>query len=390
MDTGTPILHGFGTSRFLQAHVDCFVSQALARGAEGQALGGIAVVQSTRNPDSARRVAALARGQGYPVHIRGLQDGAVVDTQIHCNAVRQAWTADADWPRIRQAMVEEVQVIVSNTADQGYVLDARDHAGLIGQPHAVPASFPAKLLVLLHHRWQQVPERALTLYPCELIERNGDVLRQTVLTLAQDWQLPAAFAEWLQRHCVWVNSLVDRIVPQALEPVGAVAEPYALWAIETQPGMVLPCVHESIVLTDELDVYERQKLFVLNAGHTLMVEHWLRDREAGRAPATLTVREAMEDPVRRAALEDFWNEDVLPVFEALGRGAQTHLYRDRVRERFLNPFLEHPLADIARNHAAKRQRRLAPIVALAERVAPHLPMAHLRAVLARADKEATA
>ena len=37
----------FGTGRFLLAHVDLFVSEALAA---GQAAGGILVVQTTRSP----------------------------------------------------------------------------------------------------------------------------------------------------------------------------------------------------------------------------------------------------------------------------------------------------------------------------------------------------
>jgi tagaturonate reductase len=46
MKEGHPILQ-FGTSRFLQAHVDLFVSEAAER---GEALGGITVVQSTEQP----------------------------------------------------------------------------------------------------------------------------------------------------------------------------------------------------------------------------------------------------------------------------------------------------------------------------------------------------
>ena len=72
----------FGTSRFLQAHVDLFVSEALASGAAGQALGGITVVQTTDNPSSAQRVAALASGDGYPVRIRGLLNGQRVDSTV--------------------------------------------------------------------------------------------------------------------------------------------------------------------------------------------------------------------------------------------------------------------------------------------------------------------
>ena len=59
-------------------------------------------------------------------------------------------------------------------------------------------------------------------------------------------------------------------------------------------------------------------------------------------------------------------------------------YLASVRERFLNPFLEHRLADIARNHAQKKQRRFAPVVALAQELNLGLPQPRLRAALADA------
>jgi tagaturonate reductase len=50
-------------------------------------------------------------------------------------------------------------------------------------------------------------------------------------------------------------------------------------------------------------------------------------------------------------------------------------------DRFLNPFLDHRLADIAQNHRDKKQRRLAPIVAQAEAHGLALPQSRLRAAL---------
>ena len=78
-----PILQ-FGTSRFLQAHVDLFVSEALAR---GEALGGITVVQTTGNAASSARSAALATGEGYEVRIRGLKEGRPVESSQRCLGV---------------------------------------------------------------------------------------------------------------------------------------------------------------------------------------------------------------------------------------------------------------------------------------------------------------
>ena len=373
-----PILQ-FGTSRFLQAHVDLFVSDALnlATGA-GDALGGITVVQTTDRADGARRVAALARGQGYPVRIRGLSGGRLVDRWQTCDAVREACHVDTDWPALRQGVASaEVRVIVSNTGDQGYALDGRDGPAALAPDSAAPHSFPAKLLVLLQGRFLQSPASPLTLLPCELLERNGDALRELVLGLARQWALPEDLCQWLAQGPVWANSLVDRIVSEALEPVGAVAEPYALWAIERQSGLQLPCRHPALVLTDDLAAHERLKLFLLNAGHTYLAERWLLD--AG--PAGLTVGEAMHDRLLRSELEGLWQEEILPVFEALGERPQAEVYLQAVRERFENPFLAHRIADIAQNHAVKKQRRLAPIVALAQARRPSLPQVRLRAAL---------
>ena len=367
----------FGTSRFLQAHVDLFVSQALAGEAgASQALGGITVVQTTASAQSAARVAALATGAPYPVRVRGRQDGATIDLTQYGAAIRGALQASTQWPEVRQAVLH-AQVILSNTGDTGYALDVSDGPAMLALDGAVPTSFPAKLLVLLYGRWQQRPDAPLTLLPCELVQDNGDVLRQLLIRLAQRWGLSQTFGVWLQQHCVWANSLVDRIVSQALEPVGAVAEPYALWAVQRQAGLVMPCQHPSIVLTDDLLRFERLKLFLLNGGHTYLAERW----SALQRPKAQTVREAMADKQQRTELEAFWAEEVLPVFDLLGQLPQAQAYLASVRERFENPFLEHRIADIFQNHAQKKQRRFAPVLALAEQHAATLPFLRMRAAL---------
>jgi len=369
-----PILQ-FGTSRFLQAHVDLFVSEALV---QGRALGGVCVVQSTDNPTRAARTAALAASGGYPVHLRGVRGGQLVNEVRQCTAVQRALRARVDWIDLQRLVVEEVQVIISNTADMGYELDPRDDARSLNPLGSAPHSFPAKLLVLLHRRWQQRPDAGLTVLPCELLSRNGDTLRDLVVQLSVQWRLAPGFSHWLRRHLVWANSLVDRIVPEAIEPAGAVAEPYALWAIERQPGLQLPCEHPDIVLTDDLGLYERLKLFLLNAGHSWLAECWQR----GDRDVDMTVLQAMQTPELRDSLEALWAEEILPVFEALGQVQAAEVYLVDLRERLLNPYLAHRLADIAQNHAQKKQRRMAPIIALARASGLDLPQLRLKAALA--------
>ncbi|GAB7522291.1 mannitol dehydrogenase family protein [Paraburkholderia sp. 2C] len=373
----TPILQ-FGTSRFLLAHVALFVSEALERGA---AMGGISVVQTTASQSSRARIAALSHADHYPVHIRGREGGRVVDRVVECRVVRNAWATDTDWTAIRRAVIEDVRVIVSNTSDAGYQLDERDTADLLASDALVPHSYPAKLLVLLNARWRERPQHGVSVYPCELVERNGDTLRDIVLGMARQWALPEPFIRYLQERCVWVNSLVDRIVSAPIHPVGAVAEPYALWAIERREGMELPCTHEQIVLTDELSRYAQLKLFFLNLGHTWLAEKWLSE---GRS-AQETVLEAMSDARVRTELETVWHDEVLPVFGAMGLQSDAHAYIDSVRERFLNPFLAHRIADIAANHREKIRRRIQPLVELADSLSLPVAQPRLRTLLAAND-----
>ncbi len=52
-----------------------------------------------------------------------------------------------------------------------------------------------------------------------------------------------------------------------------------------------------------------------------------------------------------------------------------------MRDRFLNPFLQHRIADIAQNHEEKKRRRFLPVVKLAEQLLPNLAQPRLNAAL---------
>jgi tagaturonate reductase len=365
--TAFPILQ-FGTSRFLQAHVDLFVSQALAR---GEAIGRIAVVQTTSSKESRKRLDAFAAGKPYLVQVKGLAAGKIVEESVEVTSIGAGLDAASQWNEVER-LFNEARCAVSNTADRGYETDPADRPDA-----APPPSFPAKLAKLLLGRHHSGAD-PITLFPCELTPANGNALRAVVLGVLDRWNVPAKARRWVGDDCVWVNSLVDRIVSEPLEPVGAVAEPYALWAIEDQPGLQLPCRHASITATGDLKPYERLKLFILNLGHTYLAEIWAR---RGGAP-TLTVREAMADGAIRAELDQLLDEEVLPVFDGIGMKEQAEAYRATVVERFSNPFLDHRLAEIFINHEAKKQRRFGGVIGLAAANKVRVKQPRLRAALA--------
>ena len=115
-----PIIQ-FGTSRFLQAHVDLFVSEALAA---GEAIGRIVAVQTTANVASRKRIAAFAEGRPYVVQIKGIAAGAIVDREIEVGSVGGGVNANLDWCDVER-LFNEARCMVSNTADRGYETDDR-------------------------------------------------------------------------------------------------------------------------------------------------------------------------------------------------------------------------------------------------------------------------
>ncbi len=165
-----PIIQ-FGTSRFLQAHVDLFVSEALA---VGEAIGRIVAVQTTANPASRKRIAAFAEGRPYVVQIKGIAAGAIVDREIEVGSVGGGVDANLDWPEVKH-LFNEARCMVSNTADRGYETDDSDRPD--GPP---PRSFPAKLgkaVAGAPPRWRPA-HRALSLR-ADACERRHTPRRRT-------------------------------------------------------------------------------------------------------------------------------------------------------------------------------------------------------------------
>lgn len=341
----TPIVQ-FGTSRFLQAHIDLFVSEAAER---GDGLGPITVVQSSGNAERARRLSALA--QGYEVRLRGLRGGRRVDEACRVTSVARALSLGTDLAEVQRIIRDEARIIVSNTADAGFRRQAADGAG----SYDPAMSFPAKLAHLLRPRYE-AGGAALQVMPTELVQNNGTVLRGLVLDAASG--LGGAYRDWLADEVVWVNSLVDRIVSEPLEPAGAVAEPYALWAIEDHPRLVLPCTHPAVTVVGDLGPIERRKLFILNLGHSWMVSDWLA---RGRQGAVF-VRDVMAEPAWAGRLRALYADEVLPGFRAAGEADGVEDYMAVTLERFGNPFLDHRLEDIAQNHREKLRRRIGAFI----------------------------
>ncbi|MCW1914893.1 hypothetical protein OJ996_14995 [Luteolibacter sp. GHJ8] len=331
----------FGAGNFLRAFVDLFVSQT--------GFDEIVVVQST----GIERAEAINRAGGkYHVAIQGYSEGRVIDEVEEVSSISSALHADTQWDEVLAvARRPDLRWIVSNTTEAGFALDPADHVGSVP-----PASYPAKLLAVLLAR-HEVGLPGPTILPCELIEQNGTKLRELVLEQAIRWNAAPVAQEWLRDACVWVNNLVDRIVPGppknhpllSSDPLLLSAEPFALWAIETAEAF--PLRHPAVISAGDIEPYYLRKVRILNGLHTALV---CRALPMGIG----TVGECLDHPELGTWLEDLLYYEIVPVLE--GRVENPAAFAKATLDRFRNPFLEHKLSSIALNHEAKLRVRLIP------------------------------
>ena len=195
----------FGSGRFLRAFADLFIHHANAPGS-GRSGGW----------SWCNRPARAAPAGSTPRAGATTSASAATRTAKRWTASRlaRACRGRSRRPTTGRAVLElatsrDLKTVLSNTTEAGYALDAADVAPTPGAP--APASFPAKLLAVLAAR-HRAGLPGVTVIPCELLEGNAKLLRETVLTLAANWGMSPALADYVSHECVWLHTLVDRIV----------------------------------------------------------------------------------------------------------------------------------------------------------------------------------
>jgi tagaturonate reductase len=350
----------FGEGNFLRAFVDWQLQQLNKQGLFN---GGVKIVQ----PLPGGLVAMLEEQDNlYTVLLEGKQNGLEVQTHEVITLINGTVNPYTDYQAyLDLADDDDIEFIFSNTTESGIVYSAADQR--TDTPHA---SFPGKLTALLYRRFE-LGKKGFTLIPCELIEHNGDKLKETVLATAANWELGDAFIQWVNTDNTFYSSLVDRIVPgypkdraeQLCTEFGfedrliVKAEPFLLWVLEGPQGLTetLPLAKAglNVTVTDDMTPYRERKVFLLNAPHTTMAS-------LARLAGVETVRDVMLDPDFGPLVHAVMYDEIMPVLDL--PHDELAAYAESVKERFENPFMHHELAAIALNSASKFTSRLLPVL----------------------------
>ena len=352
----------FGEGNFLRAFVD-WIIDILNEKADFN--GAVSIVQPLPNGMGA----VLNEQDGlYHLVLNGIRNGSLVRENRLIKCVKEVINPFTDTSAyLSQAENEHLQFIVSNTTEAGIAFSAADT-----DPAALASTFPGKLTSFLYRRFQFFngsPESGLTFLPCELIEKNGDNLRNTILQYIAHWQLPESFRSWIETHNIFCNTLVDRIVPgfpadtieEIRNEIGfsdklvVKAEPFHLWVIEAPESVrkAFPADKAGLEVkfVDDLTPYRTRKVRILNGAHTAMVP-------IAYLKGLRTVQEMVEDVFTGDVLRKLVFNEIIPTLDL--PESELKSFADDVLERFRNPFIRHELISIALNSVSKFKVRVLP------------------------------
>lgn len=309
-----------------------------------------------RRPDAAESLAA--QGFGYTL----IERGADGDQLELITSIADA-SPGADLDAWHSAWQEpDLQLITLTITEAGYRVTPDDLGSL---QNGRPGSAMARLLDGLQTR-RLAGLAPLAVVSCDNLAGNGGVLSGRVRDLADRWD--PHLASWIAEGVSFPNTMVDRITPattdadrdqatawiaqqgigQSVDRMPVVCEPFTEWVIAGGFPAGRPAWDQvGVSFVDDVEPYERRKLWLLNAGHSMLAY-------VGLALGHATIDQTMTDPRCTELLEDLWAAaaEVLPFEQTEIDGATAAL-----RERFSNPRIRHNLAQIAGDGSQKLPNR---------------------------------
>ena len=347
----------FGEGNFLRAYIDWAVEKMNGK---GLFQGSVQIVKPRPGGNPGVCHALNAQKGRYHVVERGMVKGKPWECSTLIQCVRGACLPDQDQEKIQEAALSpDLELIVSNVTEAGLVYRPGDQE-----------TYPGRLAHLLSLR-AKAGLPGVILLPCELLENNGTLLKEYVLHHLQDKNAAPEVFAYVERECLFCNTLVDRIVSGF--PTGeeeyfqkqwgekddclVCCEPFFFLAVETdQPERLrrafpAEAAGLNMVVATDISAYRTRKVRMLNGAHTASVLGAIMDD-------LTTVDEMMGSPKYLPFLHELLFQEVAPILPLPEKEKEE--YAKAVLERFSNPYAHHRLLSIALNSVSKWKVRVLP------------------------------
>jgi len=317
----------------------------------------------------------------YTLYLQGMNEGKAIKEHSVINSISRGvnpYTEHAEYLKIAEN--PELRFVFSNTTEAGIAYDESDK--LEDKPQK---SFPGKFTALLYHRFKAFNgqgDKGLIIIPCELIDRNGDKLKEIILKFAKLWNLESEFTTWINESNTFCSTLVDRIVPgyprdtikEITEELGYVdnlvnvGEHFHLFIIEGPKWIEneFPASKAglNVKFVEDMTPYRTRKVRILNGSHTSLVPvSYLYGLE--------TVAQSVDHEIMGKFIKDTIYEEIIPTLDLPEE--ELKYYAGVVLERFMNPFVKHYLMSISLNSMSKYETRDLPTLLEFVKIKGELP-----------------
>ncbi len=354
----------FGEGNFLRAFANWMINKM---NKEANFDAGVVAVQ----PIDKGLIDMLNDQDGlYTIYLNGIKNGEAISEHEVVDCIQRGLNPYTQYDEyLAVGENPDLRFVISNTTEAGIAY--HDGNKLDG---TTPSSFPAKLTALLHRRFEKfngAADKGLIFIPCELIDRNGDILKKIILQYASEWELSADFITWVVEHNIFCNTLVDRIVPgyprakidEITKELGyndnlvVEGEQFHLWVIEGPDSVKDEFPSEAcglnVVFTDNMEPYRTRKVRILNGAHTMMVP-------VAYLYGIDYVRESVEDEVVGKYIQEAVFDEICPTLDLPEEELKS--FANDVLDRFRNPYLQHALMSISLNSISKFKTRVLPSI----------------------------
>ena len=354
------ILH-LGLGSFHRAHQAVYLHRLIAQGDANWLIAG-----GNLRGDMLETIAALRRQGGAYTLETVAPSGERHYERIE--SIRQVIPYEPSLAGLIEVGADANTRIISFTVTEaGYYLDAHnkletgytDLASDIGG--TTRCTIYGALAAILNERKQR-GGGPVTLLNCDNLRSNGERFMhgfRHFLALRGD----AALLAWVDASTSAPNDMVDRITPRPLPDVAGrvkaatgfddgapvMAEKFIQWVIEDRFIAGRPAWEKAgAQMVESVLPFEEAKIRILNASHSCLA--W-----AGTLIGLNYIHEGVAHPTIRRLAFDYVTDDVIPSLQA-----ETHpypldlpAYRDRVLDRFSNPYLQDTNQRVAADGFAK-------------------------------------
>jgi len=257
---------------------------------------------------------------------------------------------EGNGPLIARMAAPDIRIVALTVTEGGYYIDPATggfdaaHLDMVhdaAHPDTPKTAFGAMIAALKKRR--EAGTGPFTGQCCDNLQHNGDVLRQTVVSLAK--MSDPDLADWIDTNCTFPNAMVDCIVPAtgpkelALaaefgidDAVPVTHENFRQWVIEDKFCAGRPPWEKAgATITDDVHDFETMKIRMLNGGHQII-------SDLGELLSVETISDTMAHDGIRAVFDKIERDEIMPHIATVP-GFTPEEYIDLLLARFGNPMI---------------------------------------------------